>query len=212
MVYGSKAVKHALISSQHGKCAFCESRITVVSHGDVEHYRPKAGWDQEDGAGLVKPGYYWLAYDWNNLFLSCQICNQSCKRNIFPLINPASRARSHKDRLGDELPMLIHPGEDDPEKLIGWRGSVPRAIGGDPRARATIRILRLDRPELRDARREHLDQVMRDRQMVKDVADLLKRGVTLSRQVIDNVAAMREQLEAATQPHAVYSAMVRANL
>jgi hypothetical protein len=49
---------------------------------------------------LEQPGYFWLAYVWANLFLACQLCNQSFKKNLFPLADPAKRARSHLHDLG----------------------------------------------------------------------------------------------------------------
>jgi hypothetical protein len=42
-IYGAKSVKSALINAQHDKCAFCESKVSHIAHGDVEHYRPKGG-------------------------------------------------------------------------------------------------------------------------------------------------------------------------
>jgi len=40
-IYGAKSVKDALVKAQHEKCAFCESKIRHISHGDVEHFRPR---------------------------------------------------------------------------------------------------------------------------------------------------------------------------
>lgn len=45
-IYGNKEVKNKLIETQDGKCCFCESKIAHISYGDVEHFRPKAGWVQ----------------------------------------------------------------------------------------------------------------------------------------------------------------------
>ncbi len=81
-IYGHRKVKEALIHSQAGKCCFCESMFRHIGHGDVEHFRPKAGWVQADEP-LNKPGYFWLAYDFDNLLLSCEICNQIHKKKIF---------------------------------------------------------------------------------------------------------------------------------
>ena len=75
-VYGHESVKSALKNLQHGKCCFCEAKVSHVSHGDVEHFRPKAGYQIDENAPLVRPGYFWLAYDFSNLFFACQICNQ----------------------------------------------------------------------------------------------------------------------------------------
>jgi|GEM_PF-3428357 len=65
-IYGHSSVKEALIAAQHGKCCFCEAKITHISYGDVEHFRPKAGYRQHPRDPLGRPGYYWLAYDWGN--------------------------------------------------------------------------------------------------------------------------------------------------
>lgn len=62
-IYGHRTVKQTLIAAQHGKCAFCESKLRHVAYGDVEHFRPKGGYLQQTGERpLKKPGYYWLAY------------------------------------------------------------------------------------------------------------------------------------------------------
>ena len=62
-IYGHKTVKEALIKAQNGKCCFCESKVTHIAYGDVEHFRPKAGYKQNKNDSLCRPGYYWLAYD-----------------------------------------------------------------------------------------------------------------------------------------------------
>jgi hypothetical protein len=79
-IYAHQSVKAALIAAQYGKCAFCESQITHISYGDVEHFRPKAGYRQSAADAMSTPGYYWLAYEWDNLLLSCQLCNQRIKK------------------------------------------------------------------------------------------------------------------------------------
>ena len=45
--YGHADIKRTLETMQHGKCAFCESKIKHIAHGDVEHFRPKAGWKRQ---------------------------------------------------------------------------------------------------------------------------------------------------------------------
>src|ERR1700722_2357164 len=72
-VYSHSSVKIALERVQHGKCCYCEVVI------------PKAYSQQSRGAPKIYPGYYWLAYEWDNLFLSCSFCNSRNKRNLFPL-------------------------------------------------------------------------------------------------------------------------------
>lgn len=156
-IYGHKTVKESLIKAQHGKCCFCESNITHIAYGDVEHFRPKAGYKQNKNDSLGRPGYYWLAYEWTNLFFSCQICNQRNKGNLFPLKDQNRRAISHKDDIDVEEPMFVNPAEYDPEEYITFREEVAVAINDDPRGKVTIEALGLNREELCDMRRKYFD-------------------------------------------------------
>ena len=113
-IYGAKSVKNALKKDQHGKCAFCEAKVEHIAHGDVEHFRPKKGFRQSSTDDLGRPGYYWLAYAWGNLFFACQICNQRHKGNLFPLTETGGRARSHHDAIAGENPLFLDPGADEP--------------------------------------------------------------------------------------------------
>jgi hypothetical protein len=36
-LYRSKSIKKALQGAQHDKCALCESKVTHIAYGDVEH-------------------------------------------------------------------------------------------------------------------------------------------------------------------------------
>ena len=155
-LYGHESVKTALRQAQHDKCAFCESKFAHISYGDVEHFRPKGGCHQAEGEPLLRPGYYWLAYHWANLYLSCTLCNQRFKKNLFPLQKASRRARNHQGDVAAEEPLLIDPGAEDPESLIGFREEVPYAVNGSSRAESTITILGLRRPELAERRRDYL--------------------------------------------------------
>jgi uncharacterized protein (TIGR02646 family) len=160
-VYAHPAVKAALETAHHGKCCYCESKVKHVAHGDVEHYRPKAAVQQARTAPVERPGYYWLAYAWDDLLFSCVLCNEKHKRNLFPLRDPRKRARSARARLAAEAPLLVHPAQEDPEQSIGFRDEYAYAIEGDPRAEATIdEVLQLnERPSLLERRRDHLARV-----------------------------------------------------
>ena len=99
-IYAHEAVKQVLVAAQHGKCCFCEKMVGC--HGEIEHFRPKAAVQQKRGKPLMRPGYYWLAYEWTNLYLACGTCNSREKLNLFPLANPDARVRSH--RQGAQIP------------------------------------------------------------------------------------------------------------
>jgi len=61
--YNHPDVKAALKLETSEKCAYCEAKVTVVAHGDIEHVSPKS---------LDRT----LTFAWENLTFACQICNQ----------------------------------------------------------------------------------------------------------------------------------------
>ncbi len=151
-IYGHPEVKEALKTIQHDKCFLCESRISHISYGDVEHFRPKAGVCQNLKDKMSETGYYWLAYEWSNLFLACQICNQRFKKNLFPLEDRNKRSKSHSDDLSQEKHLFIKPDEENPEKHISFHGVFPYAE--DRKGEITIQHAGLKRKELRESRSE----------------------------------------------------------
>lgn len=155
--YAHDEIKKRLIDLQHGKCCFCESKITHIAYGDVEHFRPKKGYRQNRGDTLEYPAYFWLAYDWDNLFFSCELCNQRHKENLFPLINPASRATNPNQDWRNEEPLFIHPDFDDPEDHITFQEAFIKAMS--IRGQETILNLGLNRDELLEYRNEAFDEV-----------------------------------------------------
>jgi hypothetical protein len=117
--YSGHGIKEALMTGHFGKCAFCEAKVAAIAHGDVEHFRPKAGYNQ--GHAFNHDGYFWRAYDWTNLYYSCQVCNQVYKGNHFPVLldSKQTEVRQTHDRYDrPEKPVLIDPGVEDPRKHI----------------------------------------------------------------------------------------------
>lgn len=155
-IYGHKSIKEALKQLQNHKCCFCEAKINHISHGDVEHFRPKAGYNTTVRGRLTKPGYYWLAYDFSNLFLTCQICNQSYKKNYFPLADEITRAHSHHDNYRREQNLILHPEFDDPEQHLIFEKEVIKPMNGSIRGSETIKRTGLNRKLLQDHRLELL--------------------------------------------------------
>jgi len=157
-IYNSPSVKSALKEAQHGKCCFCEAKMTHVSDGDVEHFRPKGRWKQVNGTPINYPGYYWKAYDWDNLYLACQRCNQREKLDLFPLETGSPRALDHTIDVATECQMFIDPGNEDPEEHIFFYG--PYIFHLDERGKVTIEELSLDRTDLEERREEKLDDLL----------------------------------------------------
>jgi uncharacterized protein (TIGR02646 family) len=156
-IYAHKTVKQALIKAQYQKCCFCERLIGT--DGDVEHFRPKQAYKQATGEALKYPAYYWLAYEWDNLYLACTGCNQRHKQNLFPLQNPLERATNHKEKIEQEQPLFIDFGQENPEDFVGFRGEVAYAIKGSQRGQITIDLLKLNNRVLPEARLKNLQKL-----------------------------------------------------
>ena len=154
-IYGHENVKAKLLKAQFNKCCYCESRIGRTSSGDVEHYRPKAYSQQDRGQPKIYPGYYWLVYDWNNLFVSCDICNRSHKKNYFPLSNPDGRVRDHSGDLTNEEPLILNPGECiDSCNHISFHCELAKGI--TKAGKTTVDMIGLNRHPLQESRLEKL--------------------------------------------------------
>lgn len=197
-IYGHATVKQALLEMQQGKCAYCEVKVHD-NPGTIDHFRPSGEVKQVDGEQRLRPGYYWLAYEWENLLLACVNCNQYSKRTLFPLARPELRARSIHDDLSREEPLLINPADDDPGAFVRFREEMIEAIDGNVRGRETIRVLKLnDRPNLVEDRRQRL-QIMHG---LRDVIRVARDA---------EIAAQAELLiDAAMSPSGEYRAMMRA--
>lgn len=173
-----KAAKEQMINETHGKCSYCEAPFSLVSYGDVEHFRPKSK-------------YWWLAYSYENFLVSCQLCNQKFKKASFPkqnrkLLGPRIRRNTSDERIErlagniapdpldpdevidfiedhrDERPLLLNPYFDDPTEYYGWQIDdnleevelipIPSNPDSAPFVRAAINYYGLNRLELKQAR------------------------------------------------------------
>lgn len=209
-IYGAASVKNALKADQHQKCAFCESKFAATSYGDVEHFRPKGGFTQHPDDLPVKPGYYWLAYDWQNLTFCCQICNQRFKKNHFPLANPTQRARDHHDDVNREEPLLINPVAEDPEEHIGFHKGKEVAFHRTEKGRHTINTFGLNRDTLQDARREHLSRVRALQTSAERLAGILGSLSGSDRAEIEGcLRELSKELQRDLSPDAEFSLMMK---
>lgn len=202
-IYAHPSVKQALLTAQHEKCAFCEAKVLHVSSGDVEHFRPKAAVKDATGSPLIRPGYFWLAYDWDNLLFCCENCNRRHKGSLFPLSDPKKRVRSHRVKLTGELPLFINPASEDPAQYIEFVGETVIAKGGHPRGQATIDELGLERSELREHRLTKLKLLRQLRQVLAQL-QLLSRPTRSQQKTIADIEALLLEHQ---QPTAEYSAM-----
>lgn len=209
-VYKDDAVKAALLKVQHGKCAYCESFFKHTGYGDIEHFRPKGAYRRQDGDVQRKPGYFWLAYDWGNLYYSCQLCNEAFKRELFPLRDNRSRAHPRKRDISREKPLLIDPGKTDPAEHITFANEYAEAVNGSREGETTIGVLGLNRTELLEYRRLRLQDVLILRKLCEKLSGLLASEPTPElRTELERYSA---ELNARSDERAELSAMVRAYL
>jgi uncharacterized protein (TIGR02646 family) len=90
--YKHKEIKRTLEEMCQKKCAYCESKLSHVAYGHIEHFRPFSRFED-------------LCFDWENLFLSCEICNgKRYKSDKFPITNNGET--------------IINPAEDEPSEHL----------------------------------------------------------------------------------------------
>lgn len=202
--YKNDKVKKALKDLFHGKCAYCESKVSGSSQTDIEHYRPKGGVEGRPG----HPGYWWLAMRWENLVLSCMHCNQhrrqllldkemsekqieqaivkndlqtSGKKNAFPT-EDNNFVEDHTIGVAGENPLLIDPTITNPEPLIDWAEredfALAVAVNGNARAQTTIDVLGLNRQWLCEQRMTLLSELILMMADLHDWANEIENAAT----------------------------------
>lgn len=177
--YNTGEVRKQLILKQHNKCCFSEAKF-VGDYSDVEHFRPKGRVDNYETGIRRYPGYYWLAYDWDNLFLCKTRLNSTEKRNYFPLYDENERNKSHHDNF-TERNKLIDPGKEDPRDYIRFHLDEPISIDPDKRGKFNIDFFNLTHSEFEEARRKKF-QLLKG---LKELVDLsLSKGSSINDPVI----------------------------
>jgi uncharacterized protein (TIGR02646 family) len=204
-IYKTKAVKTALAACHRGKCCYCETQFREpYSYPHVEHWRPKSSWRQKRSDKSTWPGYYWLAYEWDNLLLSCAYCNSINKSDIFPLKNPAARAKNHRMRVQNERPSILKPdGAEDPRNHIKFE--LDEVIGLTPLGRKTIEVLRLN-SKFQEERLTHFTKIREARDRY------IKLMNSVDPNARDDALHWRRFVEHAAASDQPYSAMVAAYL
>lgn len=124
--------KEALQMASHGKCMYCESQVSHVYFGDIEHIRPKA---------IDK--YPELEFEWANLGYCCARCN-GAKNDKF-----------------DEACPFIDPYSESPSDHLLAFGSLLRHKAGSERGALTISTIDLNRAELVERRSIRLQMLQR---------------------------------------------------
>jgi hypothetical protein len=148
-----------------------------------------------------------LAYDWPNLFYSCQLCNQRFKQDLFPLRDGRRRAHPGRRDTSKEQPLLIDPATD-PTSHLGFREEYAFAVGGSREGETTIEVVGLNREELVEIRRERLEDLRILRRLCEELRVSVNANPTPQR-----TAELRQyeaELQSRTADEAEYAAMARA--
>lgn len=163
-----------------GKCAYCEADVRPASYGAGEHWRPKGAVTEREGdievevvdpeTGNRHPGYYWLAYSWENLVPACDECNSGSggfrgKGTQFPIEGTRAfgpdDAKSFDELNELERPLLLHPfGKEDPRDHLDFN-EFGQAVAKDGSliGKTSIEVFNLLRPLLDDRRRRLHDDL-----------------------------------------------------
>lgn len=106
--YNKPPIKEALKLETKEKCAYCESKITHIYPGDIEHIIPKSKFPR-------------LTFTWKNLTLGCYWCNNK-KRDYLnrncKLLNPyVDKTNEHLRAFG---PLICHINSSERGEIT-WR-------------------------------------------------------------------------------------------
>lgn len=153
--FARQELASALRALFHGKCAYCEQPIEF----GLDRYRPTSNSLGSDGR-IDPDHYWWLAYDWSNLYSACSGCSRA-KANRFPIQGKRARRGIEGMRLHSEMPLLLDPCMDQPAEHIDFDVS-GRVIAKSERGHVTIETLALNRPQLIELRRSEADKVIQD--------------------------------------------------
>lgn len=158
------------------KCAYCEKDLRQEP-SVVDHFRPYEECIGLDGKPF-KDGYWWLAYEWDNLYPVCREC-ASIKGNRFPVAGDHLAADEQGDyplgqTVHQEHAILLDPCYDYPERYLQfWEdGTVRGILPPDPldpdpfkdynRGEVTIDLLGLNRSDLVAPRGALAGQIVAD--------------------------------------------------
>jgi uncharacterized protein (TIGR02646 family) len=204
-IYSSNSVKSRVWNMQAGKCCYCE-REYEQKYSHVEHFRPKTVALRE--GNHETPGYWWLAYRFENLYFGCAICNQF-KGTWFPLA-PGTRALEPEEdpRQVEEFPLLLDPGFEDPEAHLTFiwipeRGFQIAPRNDSERGRWTIQVLKLDRDDLSKFRLKYYKSCLEP--LLERFAEATHKGNQLE---LERIRREAQILRAASAPYALLARIV----
>jgi len=143
-IYACDSITNSLKQTHAGKCAYCESVIEHTSQGCVSHFRP--AWGCESGGKWDRQAYYQLAYQQENLLLSCHTCHERYKGNHFPVVG----ARASTVGIKQEQALLVNPYLEDPRNHIRFNALTGEAYAYDELKLYCENVLGINKDEIED--------------------------------------------------------------
>lgn len=205
-----KEIKEALLKIQDYKCCYCEQEIN--GYVDVEHFRPKNTYLKTEKDGKNYPSYYWLAYDWDNLFMACEVCNSSYKKSLFPLLDESTRSKNHLGKIENEKPLLVHPTNEKPEDFITFKNFLAQGVDEQERGKKVIEFFALNKNRKSKETESYLDNLRDNREaylkMVSKTVLIanLEPSLEITKQDIEEAKELLLQLKKGK-----FAGMIRAN-
>ena len=111
---------------------YCESKITHIDYGDIEHFRPKSKYPN-------------LEFEWSNLGIACVKCNRDYKKDKF-----------------DEATPYIDPYGENPLDNIVTVGALLMHKYGSERGELTINDIGLNRTDLVEKRATRMSEITKE--------------------------------------------------
>lgn len=170
--YLPKEVNNSLEKLFNGKCAYCESYIVKEIKFEskaqfvqkkmpnlkmnaispnlefVDHFRPRNNAKGYDTKGTDLEHYWWLSYEWKNLYYCCSDCKKQ-KGNWFPVSGERAKINREIDLIDKaENRYLVDPCNDRPSKCFNFDINTGKISGNSIKAKATIKLLNLNRKQL----------------------------------------------------------------
>lgn len=161
-------IRDWLLGLFHDKCWYSEAQEAVSAY-HVDHYRPK-GQVTDVGRVGAEPGYWWLAFEWQNYRICGQLINVK-KNDVFPLVSGHRASPDISGSLKLEAPALLDPTTDD-ARLVSFEmdedgcRAVP-SVGVDEEDRArvitTIDVIGLNRLDRLNRKRADVWEACREK-------------------------------------------------
>lgn len=174
-----------LSKRSYGKCWYCESN-ELRSDNPIDHFRPKG----RVAECTDHPGYWWLAFDWENYRFACTYCNSrrvdvetsGGKQDHFPVFTPPDWNKTQEDH-NVEKPKLLDPTDEDDYKLLTFNQNgeaCPNCSDESSeeyqKAKESVEKFHLNHEPIRKSRKAIRQRI---RQIVADTNTLLEQGIDM---------------------------------